>query len=67
MTTGRLEYDVDAVDKLIEQVTACKVVLHEIMRRGTTQDGNTAEATIAYETLAYLEGERTLEDLRKVL
>ena len=55
----------DLVDRLIEEVATCKLVLHEIMRRGTTQDGNTDEATMAYETLAYLDGERTLEELRK--
>lgn len=36
------------------------------MRTGTTQDGNTMEASLAYEALAFLAGERTVADLKRI-
>ena len=49
-----------------ERIDVSKELFRLIMRTGTTEDGNTLEASIAYEALAYLEGERTLEDFYKI-
>lgn len=41
-------------------------ILHEIMRSGTGPEGNSIEASLAYEGLAFLAGERTIDDLKRI-